>query len=147
MIKFKPGLRMSINNKMNEIKEIFLVFDDPMDKYTQIIEFGKKNVGLDDSYKNEETRIYGCASLAWVHTTKIGKKYSVKTDSDTFIVRGLLNILEYVINDSTKDEIFSITIEDVLLNIGLGQSITSQRTNGFLSAIEKIKKQIINCEQ
>tara|TARA_B100000959_G_scaffold286174_1_gene363678 strand:- start:2099 stop:2512 length:414 start_codon:yes stop_codon:yes gene_type:complete len=137
---------MSINSKINEIKEIFLVFDDPMDKYTQIIEFGKKNAGLEDSYKNEETRIYGCASLAWVHTTKIGKKYLVKTDSDTFIVRGLLNILEYVINNSTKDEIFSITIEDILLNIGLDQSITSQRTNGFLSAIEKIKKQIINYE-
>ena len=137
---------MSINSRIKEIEDMFLVFDDPMDKYTQIIEFGKKNVGLDDSYKNEENRIYGCASLAWVHTTKIGEKYLVKTDSDTFIVRGLLNILEYVINDSTKDEIFSITIEDILLNIGLEQSITSQRTSGFLSAIEKIKKQIINCE-
>ena len=137
---------MLINNKISEIKEMFLVFDDPMDKYTQIIEFGKKNSGLDDRYKNDENRIYGCASLAWVHTIKEGNKYLVKTDSDTFIVRGLLNILEYVINNSTKNEIFSITIQDILFNIGLDQSITSQRTNGFLSALEKIKQQINNYE-
>jgi sulfur transfer protein SufE len=33
-------------------------------------------------------------------------------------------------------------VEDILINIGLENSITSQRTNGFLSALEKIKKQI-----
>ena len=34
------------------------------------------------------------------------------------------------------------TVLDVLENIGMEDSITSQRTNGFLSALEKIKKQI-----
>ena len=66
----------------------------------------------------------------------------LKTDSDTFIVKGLLNILEYVVNDSSKEGIIKMNVEDILKNIGLEQSITSQRTNGFLSALEKIKQQI-----
>ena len=41
---------------------------------------------------------------------------------------------------------FNLNIQDVLKNIGLGNSITSQRTNGFLSALEKIKKNISNYE-
>ena len=133
---------MSINNRILKIRDMFEVFDDPMDKYTQIIEFGKKNTGLKDNDKTDENRIFGCASLAWVSTSKSKDLYSIKTDSDTFIVKGLLNILEYVINDSSKEDIIKLNVEDILKNIGLEQSITSQRTNGFLSALKKIKQQI-----
>jgi len=59
-----------INNKILEIKNIFEIFDNPMDKYTQIIEMGKKNKGLNSEFKNNENRIFGCTSLAWIHTTK-----------------------------------------------------------------------------
>ena len=36
---------MSTKDKIKEMKELFSVFDDPMDKYTQIIELGKKIKG------------------------------------------------------------------------------------------------------
>ena len=133
---------MEINERIEEIKNMFLVFDDPMDKYIQIIELGKKNIGLKKIDKNDSNRIYGCTSLAWVKTIKKNNLFSIQIDSDTFIVKGLLNILQYIINDSDKEDILKIEVENILINMGLGESITSQRTNGFLSAMEKIKKQI-----
>ena len=133
---------MSVEDKTLEIHDLFLSFDDTMDKYIQIIEFGKKNNGLKNIDKNENTRIYGCTSMAWVKTKKINNKYMIKTDSDTFIVKGLLSILEFILNGASKMEIENSKIENILLNIGLDNSITSQRTNGFLSAVEQIKKQI-----
>ena len=133
---------MSTKEKIKEMKELFSVFEDPMDKYTQIIELGKKNNGLDKIDKNNQNRIYGCASLAWVKTLKNKHFYSIQTDSDTFIVKGLLNVLQYVIGESTKEDIFQLDIQNILENMGLGQSITSQRTNGFLSALDKVKEQI-----
>ena len=47
---------MSIKEKISETYNLFAVFDDPMDIYTQIIEFGKKNEGLDKHDKNETTK-------------------------------------------------------------------------------------------
>ena len=47
-----------------------------------------------------------------------------------------------MIGESRKEDILKIETENILDNIGLGNSITSQRTNGFLSAINKIKQQI-----
>ena len=132
---------MSINQKILEIKEMFLIFDDPMDKYVQIIELGKKNPGMQDNEKNEKNRIYGCASLAWVKVNKKGLKYTILIDSDTFIVRGLLSIIKYIVNDSNIDEINNIDIQSILSDIGLENSITSQRTNGFLNAVKKIQEQ------
>ena len=102
--------------------------------------------GLMDRDKSDNNRIFGCTSMAWVKTIKSRNLYSIQIDSDTFIVKGLLNILQYVIDESQKEDILKIETENILKNMGLGNSITSQRTNGFLSAINKIKEQIQNYE-
>ena len=133
---------MNYSDKINSIKEMFDVFDDPMDKYIQIIELGKKNKGLPTEEKNNLFRIFGCASLAWVKVKKINNRYTITTDSDTFIVKGLLNILKMIIDGLSKEEIEKIDINIIFEKIGLDNSITSQRTNGFLSAIDKIKEQL-----
>ena len=133
---------MLIESKINEIKDMFELFDDPMDKYIQIIELGKKNIPLEDKDKNDINRIYGCTSLAWVKVIKKKNVYNIVVDSDTFIVKGLLSIIKYIVDVSKAKDIDQLDITSVLDNIGLGESITSQRTNGFLNALETIKKQI-----
>ena len=133
---------MLIESKINEIKDMFELFDDPMDKYIQIIELGKKNIPLEDKDKNDINRIYGCTSLAWVKVIKKKNFYNIVVDSDTFIVKGLLSIIKYIVDGSKAKDIEQLDITSVLDNIGLGESITSQRTNGFLNALETIKKQI-----
>ena len=133
---------MLINSKINEIKDMFELFDDPMDKYTQIIELGKKNIPLENKYKNEENRIYGCTSLAWVRVAKENNTYIIFIDSDTFIVKGLLSIIKYIVDGSEAKQIEALNIQSILSDIGLEESITSQRTNGFLNALEMIKTQI-----
>ena len=141
------GLKMSIDKRINEIKNTFSIFDDPLDKYTEIIEFGKNNNSFNNNYKSDIYKIQGCASLAWVYVKKNNDKYKIHTNSDAFIVKGLLSILEYIINDSTKNEIFNLSIINILSEIGLDKSITSQRTNGFLNALNKIKEQINEYEK
>lgn len=134
---------MKNSDKIKEIREMFEVFDDPMDKYIQIIELGKKNPGISDADKNDNNRIFGCASLAWVKTIhNSDNTYNILIDSDTFIVRGLLSILKYIIDGITLEELGQLKIEFILKEIGLEDSITSQRTNGFMSALNKIKEQI-----
>ena len=122
---------------------MFEVFDDPMDKYIQIIELGKKNSGISPIDKNDSNRIFGCASLAWIKTLNNGDNtYNILVDSDTFIVKGLLSILKYIVDGASLEEINDLNINSILVEIGLEDSITSQRTNGFMNALNKIKEQI-----
>jgi len=133
----------TIDNQLAEFKELFSFFDDPMDKFAQIIDMGKSSIGLDEIDRNESTKITGCTSQAWVKCTENGDgTFLVRTDSDAFIVRGLLNILEKLLNGRTFEEVLSVEAKDILENIGLNRSITSQRTNGFISAIAKIRQEI-----
>ena len=133
----------TIDNQLSEFKELFSLFIDPMDKFAQIIDMGKSSKGLDEIDRNESTKITGCTSQAWVKCTENGDGiFLVRTDSDAFIVRGLLNILEKLLNGRTFEEVLSVEAKDILENIGLNRSITSQRTNGFISAIAKIRQEI-----
>lgn len=133
---------MTIDKKISELNEMFSIFDNPIDKYSQLIELGKNNEGISNDDKNEYNRISGCASMAWIITSKKNDQYYILTDSDTFIVKGLLNILKIIIDGEKKDDIYQLKVENILNNIGMEKSITSQRTNGFISALDKIKNQI-----
>jgi len=134
---------MKISDKTNYIKEMLEIFDEPMDKYVQIMEFGKKNSGMPDVNKNDDNRIFGCASLAWVEViNNKNNTYNISVDSDTLIVKGLLSILKHIIDGASLKEINQLDIIYLLKEIGLEDSITSQRTNGFMNALNKIKEQI-----
>ena len=45
---------MSINSKISEVRDMFMLLDNPMDKYTQIIELGKKNEGMPNKENNNQ---------------------------------------------------------------------------------------------
>ncbi len=133
----------SIDDTLREYNDLFTFFVDPMDKFAQIIDMGKSAQGLEDVDKNESTKISGCTSQAWVKCIKNDDEtFTIQTDSDAFIVKGLLHILESVCTQRTLAEIESIDAPQILENIGLNRSITGQRTNGFISAIGKIKTDI-----
>ena len=132
-----------INTALEELKQTFSIFDDPIDKFSQIIDMGKKSPGLKENEKKRNNQIIGCSSQSWVITTLDSKEnLYIRTDSEALIVKGLLSILEFILNGNNKEIIYKIEAQDILENINLNRSITSQRTNGFISAINKIRSQI-----
>ena len=132
----------SIENSIKEINNVFSFFQDPMEKIEQLIDYGKMATGISKDLKTEENKIIGCTSMAWVICENNDNKIMISTDSESYIVRGLLHLLEKILSNRTKEEILAIDSENILNNIGLGKNITSQRTNGFLSAVNKIQNQI-----
>ena len=132
----------SIQESIKEINNVFSFFEDPMEKIEQLIDYGKMAPGISEDLKIDKNKIIGCTSMAWVICENNNEKIVITTDSESYIVKGLLHLLEKILNNRTKNEILSINGGSILNNIGLGNNITSQRTNGFLSAINKIQKEI-----
>jgi cysteine desulfuration protein SufE len=132
----------SIEESVREIQEVFCFFEDPMQKIEQLIDYGKMASGISEDLKIDDNRIVGCTSMAWVVCSKDSEKIFISTDSESYIVKGLLHLLEKILNGRAEDEILSIRGDIILKDIGLGNNITSQRTNGFLSAVNKIQTAI-----
>ena len=134
----------TIQQTLEEISADFEILPDPKDKFVQLLDLGKQSSGLPSELKTEQNKISGCMSQAWV----IGKKqpdltFVFQTDSDALIVKGLLRLLEMVLNNRMPEEIKIMKAESLLESLGLGHSITSQRTHGFASAFHKIKMEIL----
>ena len=125
--------------ELQEVKDNFLLFDSQLDKFEYLIELGKNNQGLSDSYKIDNNLIIGCASKSWVICYQKDNLFFIDVDSEALIVRGLLSILQIAINGKTSSEIIDANGIQILTDIGMGNSITSQRMNGFISALKTIK--------
>ena len=130
---------MNMQQQLTSLRDLFMLFEDPKDKFVQLMDMAKESEQLKENEKVEQNKINGCTSRAWVVTEQNGDDtYTFRTDSDSLIVKGLLTILEQVFSGQTADTILSINSSDILHSIGLNKTITSQRTNGFSSAVQKI---------
>tara|TARA_X000000368_G_scaffold166976_1_gene131744 strand:- start:389 stop:796 length:408 start_codon:yes stop_codon:yes gene_type:complete len=130
---------MSIQEKLKELDEVFMLFDDPKDKFVQLMDMAKESEKLNENEKIDVNKISGCTSRAWVVADpNDNDTYSFRTDSDALIVKGLLTILEKIFTNQNVEDILKMGSQDILRSIGLEKTITSQRTNGFSSAVEKI---------
>ena len=131
----------SIEQELDNLYDLFSIFDDRKDQFIQIMDMAKESNSLSDEYKTDSNKISGCTSQAWVICRKNeDKTYNFYTDSDSLIVKGLLSILGTIFNGQNVNDIQKYNSEIILEKLGLRNVISSQRTNGFYNAVEKIKK-------
>lgn len=117
----------------------FALFDDWEDRYRYIIELGNKLDPLSDDEHNEDNKIPGCVSQVWLVTERQNDKLIFRGDSDAHIVRGLVAILLDLFNDKTPSDIVAVDAETAFTELGLGEHLTPQRSNGFYSMVQRIR--------
>ena len=132
---------MTIQENLKELNDLFSIFDNTKDKFVQLMDMAIESEGLNELERVEENKIYGCTSQAWVVGSRNeNNTYVFRTDSDAMIVKGLLSLLERIFNNQIPKDILSVNCNDILSSVGLDGAVTSQRTNGFFSAIQKIQE-------
>jgi len=87
--------------------------------------------------KNEENKILGCASDAWVVIEKQDDKILIKADADGSISKGFLALFILGFEEATAQEILEFSVND-LQNLGIIESLSPSRANGALSSLNKI---------
>ena len=134
---------MSIKHTLTEIEDLFSIFDDPKDKFSQLMDIAKESSGIPESDRDDKSKVSGCTSQAWVVCEKQDDKYFFKCDSDALIVKGLLSLLCKIYSGHKSKDIQAVSHADILNKVGLSGLISVQRTNGFASAVSKIHEMSI----
>lgn len=122
-----------------EIRDDFSLLDDWEDKYRYVIELGKQLPDLADEKRTEANKVRGCVSQVWLVTHKDGDRLHFEGDSDAMIVRGLVAILLSIYQDHTPQEILELDAKEIFGELGLKDHLTPQRSNGFVSMVERIQ--------
>ncbi len=128
----------TINDIQNELIGDFELFDNWADKYEYIIDLGKTLPPLEDKYKTDDNRIYGCQSKVWLHAYVEDEKIKFKADSDAFITKGIIGLLLRVLSNHEPDEILNADLF-FIEKTGLQSHLSPTRANGLASMVKQLK--------
>ena len=139
----------TLNTKtMDDIVDDFAFFDSADEKYTYIIDLGKKLPPMDDSLKNDVTRVDGCMSQVWLTCDTqrvVGENGDGQTllqfrgDSDSIIARGLVGLVLELYNNKPPADILANDANEMFTRIGFGDSISMNRRSGFTAMVGRIQ--------
>lgn len=130
---------MSIEQRVENIKEDLEFFEDELQKYEYIIDLGKKLEKLDEKYQIPVNLVHGCTSQVWLICEQVDNKLIFKGTSDAIIVKGLVYMILQLFSDSSIEELKEIDM-DIVHELNLSEIITPNRQSGVIGMIKKIKE-------
>lgn len=130
------------NAAFEELVETFDFLDDWEDRYAHVIELGRAMPPLDDSFKVPALKVQGCASQVWLRPLIAEGRFDFQGDSDAMIVRGLIAILHLLYSGLTLEEARAVDAPAELARLGLNDHLSSQRSNGLRSMVERIRQSV-----
>lgn len=131
-------------NAIDEIIENFGLLDDWEDRYRYVIELGNTLEPLSEAEHSDLYKVRGCASQVWlISSIEQGQDGApvliFRGNSDAHIVRGLIAILIALYSGKTADFIAKYDAEALFAELGLGDHLTQQRSNGLASMVARIR--------
>ena len=128
-----------ISEKLQTYVDTLNSMDDMMDRYTWLMDFGKKSAIVPERFKLPEFEVPGCQSQTWLvpHFTYDDKIYFV-ADSAALISKGMVCMLADVFSNSTRSDIASFE-EKSLDGLDLPNLLTPGRRNGVYSMLKVIQ--------
>lgn len=127
---------------LQRIADTFEMLDDWEDRYSLLIDLGRKLPEFPASARNEENRVEGCTSNVWLLTQITDDqppRIEFQADSDAFIVKGLVAILLKAYSGKTAQEILDMDIESLFNELGLAQQLTPNRRDGFVAMVKRMR--------
>lgn len=130
---------------IDEIIGNFELLDEWDDRYRYLIELGRGLPELPEAARSEANKVRGCASQVWLQTSvtpdgPAGPVLTFAGDSDAHIVKGLIAILFALYSGQPAREILARDAVALFNTLGLGEHLTPQRSNGFRSMVERIRR-------
>ncbi len=122
-----------------EIIDDFEIFEDWMEKYQYIIDLGKDLDVLNDQEKTDENKLQGCQSQVWIVHELSDGKLIFRAESDAAIVAGLVALVLSIYSGQSPSKILE-TQPTFIKKIGLDKHLSSTRSNGLSSLLNKIKE-------
>jgi cysteine desulfuration protein SufE len=132
-------------SSIDEITENFELLEEWDDRYRYLIELGRTLPPLPDGARSDANKVQGCASQVWLATSikpngGTGPVLTFEGDSDAHIVRGLIAVLFALYSGKGAQEILEADAIKLFEKLGLREHLTPQRSNGFRSMVERIRR-------
>tara|TARA_B100000941_G_scaffold31869_1_gene19000 strand:+ start:18 stop:413 length:396 start_codon:yes stop_codon:yes gene_type:complete len=112
---------------------------DNENKLQYLIDLAKDVDVLDQKFKTDDNKIFGCASNLWVVAEKSDGKIFYKHDADAFITKGTAKLVIDILNGEKISDVSNLNKDD-FKPLGIMELLTAQRQNGLGNLLERLIK-------
>ena len=109
------------------------------DRLQYLIDLAKEAAALEDKYKVDQNKIFGCASNLWVVGEKDNGNMKYQFDADAFITKGTTKFVIDILNNQSAEEISKLSKED-FKPLGIMELLTAQRQSGLSNLLDFLIK-------
>ncbi len=120
------------------LKDEFEFFDDWMDRYEQVIDWGRALPAFPDAWKEPSRKVEGCQSQVWIEPRIENGRLWLAGASDAAIVQGLVAMLLRVYSGRTPEEALAVD-PGFLKDLDLIGNLSANRGNGVAALIRRIR--------
>lgn len=111
------------------------------DRYTMLVDLGRKLDPMPDALKTDATKVRGCSASVWVYPTTLDDgRLHFLADSNAGITKGIVALVLSVVQDRPAREIAETDIAAALEPFGLKNQLSSNRTQGVPNMIALIRE-------
>ncbi|MCJ2012069.1 SufE family protein [Methylobacterium sp. J-076] len=129
------------------IIENFEIVEDEHMRLEYLIELGRALPPLPEALRIETNRVHGCESQVWIHTAAEDRdgtrRLALQGFSDSFIVRGFVALMVAYYDGKTPKEAAGMDGLDLFRQLHFGGHVTSKRSNGVRSMVERIHRDAV----
>lgn len=134
---------------LREIASLFQsVGDSPKAKYQQLLHYASQLPPLHPRFKDDRHRVRGCVSQVWIRAFPDPSDPAAvrfEADSDSALTKGLCALLVFGLSGSPASVIAGVPPDFILL-LGLRQTLTPSRNNGFLNMLRLMQKKALELQ-
>lgn len=128
----------NINAIQDEIIGEFDAFDDWMDRYSLLIDYGNSLAPFPESDRTEQNLIDGCQSKVWFTARMEDGKIIYNGDSDAILVKGIVALLIRVLSGQTPQAIVAADLYFIDA-IQLREHLSPTRSNGLAAMLKQMR--------
>lgn len=121
------------------IAEEFAFFDDWMDRYGLVIDWGRKLPPLPAAWQDAAHKVEGCQSQVWLAAERRDGRLYLAAASDAAIVAGLVAMLLRIYSGRTAEEVLATDAAAFLKDLDLIGNLSANRGNGIAAMVARIR--------
>lgn len=123
---------------IDAVREELALFDDWMERYQQIMDWGRSLPRFPAEWQDAAHLVPGCQSKVWMESDLRGGRLFLAGASDAAIVSGLVALMLRVYSGRTPAEILA-TDPAFLRELGLIEALSTNRGNGIAAMARRIR--------
>ncbi len=128
---------MTLEERVDELKSDFDLFEDANDKFEYIFDLGKAHSRLKEEERTDENYIQKCASDAWLVGECSNGVIHLRGEGTSEMAKGMIVMLLSIFSDRTAKEILSFNPQD-LNKIGIIELLSPVRQQSLEAFLNKV---------